>query len=245
MIQDNVNTKGSSSGYATSANNGVAISGALAQTQVNLAATTITATQAAADVNVIKAQIESGEFVGNLLGDVIGTTSSTVVSRVGNYTRNQINSALADVIAATPNNTPNTIVKRDGAGNISAQNGNFVNLNVSGNISITDLSTALNMNNAAINNVGNLTVNGDVTLGNHPNDTISFVGGASTVLNMENQDIKNVGNLTVNGDVTLGNHHNDAISFFGVKPVSQQSLTVDTLTELITALRAYGLIKQN
>ena len=67
-------------------------------------------------------------FSGSLAGDVTGTQSSTVVSAVGGQTSSSIAASVSAANAATSANTPNTIVKRDGAGNFSANTitaGNF------------------------------------------------------------------------------------------------------------------------
>jgi len=57
-------------------------------------------------------------FTGSLAGDITGTQAATVVSTVGGVTAENIASGANLANAATTNNTPNTIVKRDGSGNI-------------------------------------------------------------------------------------------------------------------------------
>ncbi len=60
----------------------------------------------------------AASFTGSLAGDVTGTQSATVVSTVGGVTAANVASGANLANAATTNNTPNTVVKRDGNGNI-------------------------------------------------------------------------------------------------------------------------------
>jgi hypothetical protein len=117
---------------------------------------------------------------------------------------------------ATYNVIPNTLVKRDNTGSISANN-----------ISVE-----------------NITVSGSTVLGNESTDTIKFVGKTDSMLNMNNNDINNVGNLTINGSTKIGNNSEfTTIGFFGKEPVVQQ--WANDATELLIALKNMGLIKSN
>lgn len=60
------------------------------------------------------------DFIGSLTGDVTGTQAATVVSSVGGKSSSQISNFVDTVAQATSNNMPNTIAKRDNAGNIAA-----------------------------------------------------------------------------------------------------------------------------
>jgi len=59
-------------------------------------------------------------FTGELIGDVIGMQNATVVSEVGGVSAEKLASGANLANEATSNNTPNTIVKRDAIGRISA-----------------------------------------------------------------------------------------------------------------------------
>jgi hypothetical protein len=59
-------------------------------------------------------------FSGPLSGDVVGNQNATVVSSVGGRSAAEIATSAVAVNAATENNTPDTIVKRDSSGNFSA-----------------------------------------------------------------------------------------------------------------------------
>jgi hypothetical protein len=60
----------------------------------------------------------SASFTGALAGDVTGTQSATVVATVGGVTAANVASGANLANAATTAATPNTLVKRDGSGNI-------------------------------------------------------------------------------------------------------------------------------
>lgn len=64
-------------------------------------------------------------FTGSLAGDVTGTQAATVVSTVGGVTAANVASGANAANAATTAATPNTIVKRDGSGNIPGFIGAF------------------------------------------------------------------------------------------------------------------------
>jgi len=59
-------------------------------------------------------------FSGPLAGDVTGTQGTTIVSSVGGETAASVAGGVSAANAATSANTPNTIVKRDGSGGLSA-----------------------------------------------------------------------------------------------------------------------------
>lgn len=115
---------------------------------------------------------KSGGVGGTLAGDVTGTASATVVSKISTFTAAQVASAVTSVNAATSNATASTIMKRDASGNFSAN---------SANLAILTLSDYLNMNNGAINNIGNLSVTGSTRLGDQTSDTIGFFGKTPVV----------------------------------------------------------------
>ena len=113
-------------------------------------------------------------FTGNLAGDVTGTQAATVVNTVGGQSAANVSSAAQAVAAATANNTPNTLVRRDGSGNFAA---GTITGNLAGNA--TTATTATNATNAtnavtATNFTGNLA--GDVT-GTQSATVVSSVGG--------------------------------------------------------------------
>ncbi|MCM2352216.1 MAG: hypothetical protein NDI63_01275, partial [Pseudobdellovibrio sp.] len=60
--------------------------------------------------------------VGTLGGDVSGTLDATVVQTVGGKTSAQVSQSVSDTIAATPNNSSGTIVRRDANGDFAARN---------------------------------------------------------------------------------------------------------------------------
>ena len=69
--------------------------------------------------------VTSGNIVsalGQIGGDVSGTLNATVVQTVGGKTSAQISQSVSDTLAATANNSSGTIVKRDAAGNFTANN---------------------------------------------------------------------------------------------------------------------------
>jgi formylglycine-generating enzyme len=77
---------------------------------------------------------------GSLAGDVTGTQSATVVSAVGGQTAANVASGTSVANAASSTNTPNTIVKRDASGNLSA---GTITANLAGNA--TTATTATNL----------------------------------------------------------------------------------------------------
>jgi hypothetical protein len=60
------------------------------------------------------------DFNGSFIGDVTGTKNATVVSTVGSQSAASVANSTIAVTAATDTNAPDTIVKRDAAGNFSA-----------------------------------------------------------------------------------------------------------------------------
>jgi len=80
----------------------------------------------------------AGNFAGSLAGDVTGTQSSTVVAFVGGSSAANVHSAELAANAATPSNTINTIVKRDGSNNFSA---NIISASLNGNASTATLAS--------------------------------------------------------------------------------------------------------
>ncbi len=67
----------------------------------------------------------SSSFTGLVAGDVTGSQSATVVSTVGGVTAANVASGANAANAATTAATPNTIVKRDGSGNVPGFVGAF------------------------------------------------------------------------------------------------------------------------
>ncbi len=119
--------------------------------------------------NIITASLNGNAsgFTGSLLGDVTGTQSATVVSFVGGETAANVAAAATLTSTATSNNTPNTLVLRNGAGNFSA---GTITANLSGNASSATTATT------ATSFTGPLA--GDVT-GTQGATVVSFVGGQS------------------------------------------------------------------
>jgi hypothetical protein len=70
------------------------------------ATTAVNATNATNATNAVN-------FSGNLSGDVTGTQNATVVGSVGGVTAANLANSVTTVVAATSNNTPDTLVKRD------------------------------------------------------------------------------------------------------------------------------------
>ena len=97
----------------------------------------------------------STNFTGSLSGDVTGTQSATVVSSVGGQSSTNVAAATVSANSAINLNTPNTIVKRDGSGNFSA---NVITATLSG--------TATNFSGS---------LSGDVT-GTQTATVVAFVG---------------------------------------------------------------------
>jgi hypothetical protein len=64
--------------------------------------------------------VSATNFSGVVSGDVSGTQGATVVSSVGGQTAVNVASGAIAANSATSSNVPNTIVKRDGSGNIAA-----------------------------------------------------------------------------------------------------------------------------
>ena len=62
--------------------------------------------------------VTSTGFTGNLAGDVTGAQGTTVVANVGGVTAANVAAGASLANAATTASTPNTLVKRDGSGNI-------------------------------------------------------------------------------------------------------------------------------
>ncbi len=108
----------------------------------------------------------STNFSGSLAGDITGPQSATVVNSVGGQTA--VNVASATVLAnnSTNLNTINTIVKRDGSGNFSA---NIITASLNGNATTSTTSTNFTAN-----------LNGDVT-GTQSTTVVSSVGGQTAV----------------------------------------------------------------
>ena len=77
--------------------------------------------------------VTSTNFTGSLAGDVTGTQGATVVTTVGGQTAASVAAAAVAVAAATNNDTPNTLVLRDGSGNFATNkitiDGTIVNPN--------------------------------------------------------------------------------------------------------------------
>jgi hypothetical protein len=82
------------------------------------------------------------DFTGPLAGDVTGTKNATVVSSVGSQSAASVANSTIAVNSATDANTPDTIVKRDAAGNFSAGT-------IAGNIA-GNAATATNATNATV-----------------------------------------------------------------------------------------------
>ena len=121
-------------------------------------------------------------FSGQLVGDVTGPQSATVVSKVGGASANVIASAVNTAIAATSDNTPSTVVKRDASGNFSAGTisgtfsgvgANVININA-GNINTGTLADARLSTNVSLIN-GNQTYTG-----------VNVFSGATKLTNAQN-----------------------------------------------------------
>ena len=64
------------------------------------------------------------------MGDVTGPSNANTVAFVGGQSAANVAAATVLANAATPNDTPNTIIKRDGSGNFSAST---ITANLDGN----------------------------------------------------------------------------------------------------------------
>ena len=97
----------------------------------------------------------ASSFTGLLAGDVTGTQGATVVATVGGQAAANVAGGASAANAATSGNIPNTIVKRDAAGNFLA--GTIISTNFIGNGGgLTNLNAAsLSAGTAAINITGN------------------------------------------------------------------------------------------
>ncbi len=140
----------------------------------NFSATTITANLNGNATTATTAG-STTSFTGSLAGDVTGTQSATHVALIGGQTDTAVAAAAVAVSNATPTDSPNTLVERDGSGNfaantITADTGFTGNLtgNVFGNA--TTATTA----GSATNFTGSLS--GDVT-GTQSATVVSTVGG--------------------------------------------------------------------
>jgi hypothetical protein len=128
------------------------------------------------NANVVNAPTLNGNalsatnFSGPLAGDVIGTQGATVVSLVGGQSAANVASGAVLANAATNNNTPNSIVLRDGSGNFFA---GTITANLSGNATTATSATTAG---STTNFTGPLV--GDVT-GTQGATVVSFVGGQS------------------------------------------------------------------
>lgn len=104
-------------------------------------------------------------FSGNLSGDVSGTQNATVVNSVGGQTSTNIANSVQATNNATPNNSANTLVKRDANGKVAVGSVMFgdgttlttanVNAVVSGNSAVTainDASTNTTINENRLSN---------------------------------------------------------------------------------------------
>ncbi|HSP15456.1 MAG TPA: hypothetical protein VLV78_11955 [Thermoanaerobaculia bacterium] len=120
----------------------------------NFAAGTITA-------NLNGHATSATNFSGSLAGDVTGTQNATSVATVGGQSAASIAAGAALSAGATSANVPNTLVRRDGSGNFSA---NVITASLTGNA-----TTATNFS-------GSLA--GDVT-GTQSSTVVGSVGGQS------------------------------------------------------------------
>jgi len=156
-------------------------------------------------------------FTGALVGDVTGTQPSTVVSSVGGQSAANVAAGVSLANASTPGNAPNQIVRRDGAGDFSANTitaTSFIG-NVTGNLNgnATSATTAT----SATNFTGLLS--GDV-IGTQTATIVSTVGGqsaaaigAATVL-ANTATSNNTANTIVRRDA-LGNFSTTMITING------------------------------
>lgn len=128
----------------------------------NFSAGTITATFVG---NLTGNATSTTNFSGSLSGDVTGTQSATVVSFVGGQSAANVAAATVLANTSTDLNNPNSIVRRDGSGNFSA---NVITATFVGNLTGNATSTT--------NFSGSLS--GDVT-GIQTATVVSLVGGQS------------------------------------------------------------------
>jgi len=109
-------------------------------------------------------------FTGPLAGDVTGPQSATAVSSVGGQSAANIATATAAVNSATNNNTPDTIVRRDAAGDFTA---GTIKAALNGNATTaTTAATATVANGLAISAI----IPGSQVTGNIPGNATSITG---------------------------------------------------------------------
>ncbi|MFC1842388.1 beta strand repeat-containing protein [Candidatus Dependentiae bacterium] len=126
-------------------------------------------------------------FSGPLSGDVTGGQGATVVSLVGGQTAINVASATVAANAATSTNTPNTIVRRDGSGDFTANTitadltGDVVG-NLSGNATTaTSATTATNFTGSLVGDV--IGIQGATVVANVAGQTAANVAAATVLAN--------------------------------------------------------------
>ena len=144
----------------------------------------------------------ANNFSGSLAGDVTGTQAATVVSSVGGQTAANVAAGAVAVNAATLNNNPGTIVRRDASGNFFASAITATTFNGSG-ANLTSLNAA-NVSSGTLadarlsSNVPLLNANQSFTGSNSFNGGLAANTGAGT-LSVINDGTQTAGLLATGG----------------------------------------------
>lgn len=116
------------------------------------------------------------EFTGALAGDVTGTQSATVVSSVGGVSAASVASAVDAGLAATSENVPLTVVKRDASGGFSA--GTITGAFAGDGSNLTNLQASSVVGAVATATRFTGILEGDVT-GSQGSTVVAQIGGVS------------------------------------------------------------------
>jgi hypothetical protein len=111
-------------------------------------------------------------FSGQLLGDVSGFQNTTKVDFVGNQTAANVAAATVLANAATSDNTPSTIVKRDASGNF-----------ITNNVTLSSLSTGVVHSNGSGVLSSSLVVGSDIASNTIPDSCLQTISIAGKVAN--------------------------------------------------------------
>ena len=163
--------------------------------------------------------LTANNFSGLLAGDVTGPQGATVVANVGGQSAAQVASGASAANAASPANTPGTLVRRDSAGNFTA--GAIIAASLSGDGS--GLS-ALNASQLASGTLTDARLSANVALLNAP-QTFSGSNVFSGVVQLTNTNNAFVGAFAGNGG-GLSNLSMSAANVLGPLPASQLSGTL-------------------